>query len=241
MVGSGAVARFLEAGARVVVVARTEQKLKDLLNKFAPRSSQLIGVVGEFNSRAEVEEIRSVIKAALNGESVNHVVSTIGFIDVPQHGITSGDLGALKKCLDDSLFPTILCGQVFMEDLKDKPGSTYTIVTGGFAHKCYAPNLWVGTIKNAALNGVVESFICDTKDSAVRVNGNCFHYGICRPGEDKNQLGLGADVTNLETGQTFIRIIERKDLKGEIIHHDVREDTERFLGTPMLAKGTAQT
>lgn len=229
MVGSGACQVFLEAGARVVVVARTEDKLKELVSRFDTHRTQLVGVVGGFDTRAQIEEIRSVVRAALSGHSVDHVISTIGFGSLTPDGISTGDLNVLRSCFDDSLYPTILCAQVFLQDIRDKEGATYTIVSGGFAHKCYYPRAWVGTVKNAAMNGVIESLCCDTANAKVRVNGNCLHYGIGRPGEDKNELGAEAETANIDFARTFLKIIERKDLRGQIVCQDTRGDTDRFL------------
>jgi NAD(P)-dependent dehydrogenase (short-subunit alcohol dehydrogenase family) len=229
VVGSGACQVLLEAGARVVVVARTEDKLKDLLSRFDMHRTNLVGVVGNLDTRAQIEEIRSVVRAALQGNPVDHVISTIGFVSLTPDGISTGDVNVLRSCFEDSLFPTILCAQVFLQDIRDKEGATYTIVSGGFAHKCYYPRAWVGTIKNAAMNGVVESLCSDLANAKVRINGNCLHYGIGRPGEDRNNLGAEAESSNTDFARTFLKIIERKDLRGAIICQDSRADTERFL------------
>jgi len=232
VVGSGACQVFLDAGARVVVVARTEDKLKELLGRFDIHRTNLIGVVGGLDTRAQIEEIRSVVRAALNGYTVDHVISTLGMVSLTPDGISTGDINVLRTCFDDSLYPTILCAQVFLQDLRDKEGSTYTIVSGGFAHKCHFPRAWVGTIKSAAMNGVIESLICDMANAKVRVNGNCLHYGLARPGDtEKNPAPSGAETeaSNMEFAKTFLKIIDRKDLRGQIICHDNRGDTDRFL------------
>jgi NAD(P)-dependent dehydrogenase (short-subunit alcohol dehydrogenase family) len=229
VVGIGAAQQFLDEGARVVLVTRTEETLRELVNKFEPFKTQMIGIVGSFDTRSQVEEIRAVMKAALNGESVNHVVSAIGMLTLTHSGISASDLTALKTALDESLYPTILCAQVFLQDLKDKEGSTYTIVSGGFAHKCYYPNAWVGTVKNAAMNGVVESLACDMASSKVRVNGNCLHYGIGMPGHDEKNQPLDVEAANVDFGRTFVKIIEKKDLRGSLVCQDSKLDTERFL------------
>jgi short-subunit dehydrogenase involved in D-alanine esterification of teichoic acids len=129
----------LEAGARVIIITETEEELKTSIEKFEQFRSHLIGIVGHFESRAQIEEIRSVVRAALRGETVDHVISAFGNITKSMDGISTGDINALKKTLDDNLYPTILCAQVFLQDLRDKDGSTYTIVSGGYAHKCYYP------------------------------------------------------------------------------------------------------
>jgi hypothetical protein len=159
---------------------------------------------------------------------VDHVVSTIGYSTLTPGGISTGDINVLRSCFEDSLYPTILCAQVFLQDIRDKENATYTIVSGGFAHKCHYPRAWVGTVKSAALNGVIESLCCDMADAKVRVNGNCLHYGVDRMGDEKGH-GSEAEVANIDFAKTFLKIIERKDLKGKIICHDTRGDTDRFL------------
>ncbi|HYE74884.1 MAG TPA: SDR family oxidoreductase [Blastocatellia bacterium] len=232
VVGSGACQVFLEAGARVVVVTRTEDKLKELLGRFDMHRTNLIGVVGGLDTRAQIEEIRSVVRAALNGYTVDHVISSFGTVPLTPDGISTGDVNVLRTCFEDSLFPTILCAQVFMQDLRDKEGSTYTIVSGGFAHKCHFPRAWVGAIKSAAMNGVIESLSCDMANAKVRVNGNCLHYGLAKPSDDKNHYQSSSgepESSGIDFAKTFLKIIERKDLRGQIICHDNRGDTDRFL------------
>jgi len=228
IVGVSVAQQFLEAGARVVLVAQTEEQLKALVHRFEPHKRQLVGIVGGFTSRAQVEEVRSVLMAALNGNTIDHVVSAIGQVDLTPEGISAGDaVNALKACLEESLYPTIVCAQVFLPDLRDKDGSTYTIVCSGFAHKCYYPNAWVGTVKNAAMTGVIESLACDFANAKVRINGNCLHYGISFPGHDSMSSPHAAPDNSF--AQTFLKIVKKKDVRGCIICHDSKLDTERFL------------
>lgn len=229
IVGSTAAQQFLEAGAKVILVAHHEEDLRKLVNRFELYKAQIVGIVGGFESRAQIEEIRAVMKAALNGESVDHVVSAIGIVSLTPDGISTADINALKACFDESLYPTILSAQVFLQDLKDKEGATYTIVSSGFSHKCYYPNAWVGTVKNAAINGVVESLSAEMANSKVRINGNCLHYGIGLPGHDTSSVGQEAEAANVNFARTFLKIIERKDLRGFLICQDSKLETERFL------------
>jgi NAD(P)-dependent dehydrogenase (short-subunit alcohol dehydrogenase family) len=95
IIGSGAVHNFLQQGATVVAVSRTETKLKALLDKFPDQSASgtLLGVVGSFNSKSEVEQLFETIQMSL-GETVgiDHVVSSLGFATLTPSTVGFGKL-----------------------------------------------------------------------------------------------------------------------------------------------------
>jgi hypothetical protein len=89
-------------------------------------------------------------------------------------------------------------------------------VSGGFAHGCYVTELWGATIKNAALNAVHMSLAKEYEGSAVRINTLCVHFGVTRPGGDKNQLGFPSSITSNQLGAAFTKVASNKQ-KGQLI------------------------
>jgi NAD(P)-dependent dehydrogenase (short-subunit alcohol dehydrogenase family) len=151
-IGYGAAFQFLKEGATVVVPSRTEARLQELLKKFPKEveSKQLIGLVGSFQTKAEVEETYKNVKKLLGGASPDHVVSSFGFASTTPKGITESDIAVLSASFDESLYPSIYAAQVILSDIREKEGSTYTVVSGGLAHFCIFPG------KN-----VLQTLFCD--------------------------------------------------------------------------------
>ena len=225
---SGAVAQFLQEGATVVVVSRTDAKLKDIFGTFADKKENLRGVVGTYETKAQVEKLYAKVKEALNGASPDHVVSSLGFATLTPNGIISSDLKTLTDSFTESLFPTILAAQVILADIRDKEGTTYTVTTGVFAYDCYFPGMWPATIKNSALNAVIKSLAKDTEANKVRVNGNCPHYSIAYPGAKMNNFNLPVEQDSHEFGKTYLGFILDTNLKGKLVDFPKKEDAEKF-------------
>jgi NAD(P)-dependent dehydrogenase (short-subunit alcohol dehydrogenase family) len=147
VIGSGAAFQLLNEGATVVVVSRTESKLQELIQELGADKDRLVGIVAGYGTKKEVEQMYAKVKVALKGASPDHVVSSIGFAAVTPTGIIDADLTALQDSFSESLFPNILTAQVILADIRDKEGATFTLVSGGLAHKCYFPGTWAATIK----------------------------------------------------------------------------------------------
>ena len=228
VVGSGAIYHFLHEGANVVVVSRTDAKLQELLKGFPTKKDNLHGVVGSYETKATVQELYGKVKAALKGASPDHVVSSLGFAALTPTGIADSDLKILTDSFAESLVPSILASQVIIPDIREKEGSTYTIVSGGFAHGCYFPGAWPATIKNAAINAFIMSLASDTEKSKVRTNGCCLHYSVAPPGADKNQMGMPPSQDSHAFGKVFLGFASKADLKGKIVCFAVKEDAEKF-------------
>lgn len=228
VIGYGAAYNLLKDGATVAVVSRTEDKLKELLSDLAEFKDRVVGVIGSYDSKDSVEATYSSVKKGLNG-SPDHVVSSIGFVEVTPTGVISADPIALAKSFEASLFPTILVAQVVLGDIRNKEGATFTLETGGFRHGVYFPGLWAATIKNTALHALFQGLAADTADNKVRVNEACLHSSIARPGKSSNHMGIPNVLNSLEYGVIFPSIVRNKDLKGEIICTDTASDVENFV------------
>jgi hypothetical protein len=79
--------------------------------------------------------------------------------------------------------------------------------------------------------GVIESLSSDLAHSKVRVNGNCVHYGISVSEAEQQvaESSLKSEMTGKDFGKTFLKIIQHPEFRGQVICHESREDTERFL------------
>lgn len=217
VVGSGAVRKFLDAGATVVGVSRSAQKLAELktlleLGADAPFHA----VVGDFTDEASAAATRQAVDAALAGRASDHVVSVQGFVSIVQ-APTDTALAAVKQALDDGFYNNYLAAKVFLPDLKAREGASFTLVSGGLAHfPPPSPTMWLATVKNAALNALNHALASETARDAVRVNTICIHFSVAPIGGDKNQFGMPAESTTVRLGAAFVGLA-RGAHKGQLL------------------------
>jgi NAD(P)-dependent dehydrogenase (short-subunit alcohol dehydrogenase family) len=217
VVGTGVVRKYLDAGATVVGVSRSAGKLEDLKKRIDIKAAEpFLSVEGDFQDEAQASRTREAVVGALKGKTIDHVVSILGFPAVDK-GPTETSLEAFRKSLDDGLFNTFLAAKVFLPGLKSREGSSYTIVSGGLAHfPPPNPVLWLGTVKNAAVNALNHALTSETAKDPVRVNTICIHFGIAPIGGNKNQFGMPTEGDGLRLAPAFLGVA-RGTTKGQVI------------------------
>lgn len=217
VVGSGVVRKFLDAGMTVVGVSRSAIKLSDLKTALEIGPDEpFLAVVGDFADEASAAAAKRAVDEALGGRAIDHVVSAQGFAPVVQ-APTSTELAAVKATLDDGLHNNFLAARVFLPDLKDRAGTSFTLVSGGLAHiPPPMPKLWLATIKNAAINALTLALAAETASDAVRVNTVCIHFSVAPVGGDRNQFGIPSEATTLRLAPAFLAIA-RGTQKGKVV------------------------
>ena len=217
VVGGGVVRKYLDAGATVVGVSRSAANLEKL------RQQQRIGqgeafcpVVADFKDEAAADKAKEAILAATAGGAINHVVSAQGFVEFAKPP-THSSLDALKGALDDGLYNNFLAAKALLPELKGRDGSSFTLVSGGLAHHPPPnPALWLGTIKNAALNALTYALAAETANHKVRVNTICIHFGVAPVGGSQNQFGMPAEGDTLRLAPAFLGVAQGAQ-KGQVI------------------------
>ncbi|HEX8435121.1 SDR family NAD(P)-dependent oxidoreductase [Archangium sp.] len=228
VVGSGVVRKYLDAGATVVGVSRSASKLEQLTQQMKIQSSEpFISVVGDFKDEASAREAKKAVATALQGKPIDHVVSVQGFVSYAK-APTSTPPEELKAALDDGLFNNLLAAKAFLPELKEREGSSFTLVSGGLAH-IPPPNisLWLGTVKNAALNALTLALAAETANDKVRLNTLCIHFAVAPLGGDKNQFGLTAEGDTLRLAPAFLGVA-RGTQKGQLLCLNSFADAEKL-------------
>jgi NAD(P)-dependent dehydrogenase (short-subunit alcohol dehydrogenase family) len=230
VVGSGLTRRFLDAGARVVVVSRTEANLSALRQKIAIADSEpFVGVVGSFADEAAAARAKQAVDAAVQGAAIDHVISNLGFVKVDQ-APTATKSELLRAALDEGVFTNLHSAKVFVPALRDREGSSFTFVSGGLAHiPPPMPGLWMGTVKNAAVNALMLALAGETKDSKVRVNGVCIHFSVATKAGEKNQFGVPAEGDSVRLAGAFLGVAGGTR-KGELVCLHTWADADRVAG-----------
>lgn len=170
-------------GATVVAVSRAQDKLdtlrKDLEHLLGEEAKALHTVVADWNTDAAAAAALAAVKRVVGGRPLDHVVSSLGFVTALAGGPTKHTAAELAGALDGEFFPLFRSAAVFLPELKvalralcvwphgrslhshrvpnqDREGSSFSLVSGGFAHGAYVLDLWSATVKNAAINALVS-------------------------------------------------------------------------------------
>lgn len=230
VVGSGVVRTYLDAGATVVGVSRSADKLEQLKTLLGIGPAEPFhAVVGDFVDEASAVATRQAVEAVLGDRAIDHVVSVLGFAAVTA-APTETSLAAVKAALDDGFYNTYLASKAFLPGLKSRAGASYTLVSGGLAHyPPPSPALWLATVKNAAVNGLTLALAAETARDAVRVNTICIHFSVAPVGGEKNQFGMPAEATTLRLAPAFLALA-RGSQKGQVVCLGSFAEAEKLAG-----------
>lgn len=203
VVGSGAVRAFLDAGATVVGVSRSAQRLAEL-QAGLPDGTDFRGVVGDPVDDTAVLRLRTDVEAQLDGGPVDHVVSALGFVTMADPPSVT-PLVVARQAMDDGLYPNIGFAQALLPLQAGATSPSFTLVSGGFAHGVppEAPQLWLGTVKNAAVSALTSGLAAEQGPDGVKVTTACVHVGVAPAGGSSNQLGFPAARDTLALGPVF--------------------------------------
>lgn len=228
VVGSGVVRKFLDAGAAVVGVSRSADKLMRLREAVKIGVEEPFqGIVGDFRDEVSAAEVRRAVGAALGDRAIDHVVSAQGFVNFAAPP-TQAPIEALKGALDDGLYNNLLAAKAFLPGLKGREGSSFTLVSGGLSHiPPPNPSLWLGTVKNAAINALTLALAAETAADKVRVNTICIHFGVAPVGGSKNQFGMPSDGDTLRLAPAFLGVA-RGSQKGQLVCLSSWADADRL-------------
>jgi NAD(P)-dependent dehydrogenase (short-subunit alcohol dehydrogenase family) len=120
VVGSGVVRKYLDAGARVVGVSRSGEKLEMLAATLKLQKDEpFTRVVGSFASEAEASSTKEAIARALGGSTPDHVVSAQGFVTVAK-APTETTLATVEQAFRDGLHNNFLAAKVLLPLMKDR-------------------------------------------------------------------------------------------------------------------------
>lgn len=216
VVGSGICRAFLDEGAFVVGVSRSASRLDELKKTLQLKPTEtFVAAVGDFKDESSTGRALAAIDAALAGRAIDHVISSQGFVKFGPPP-TQSTAAQLQDALDDGLTINFNAAKALLPGIKQR-AATFTMVSGGLAHMPPPdPAMWMGTIKNAAVNAFTLGLAAETARDVVRVNTLCIHFGIAPVGGKQNQFGLPAERDTLALAPAFLAIARGKQ-KGQVL------------------------
>ncbi|MDP3506122.1 MAG: SDR family oxidoreductase [Myxococcales bacterium] len=216
VVGSGICRAFLDQGAFVVAVSRSAGRFDELSKTLALKASDgFATAVGDFKDEASSGLAMAAIDRALAGRAIDHVISSQGFVKFGPPP-TQSTAAQLNDALADGLTINFNAAKALLPGIKQRAAS-FTMVSGGLAHiPPPDPAMWMGTIKNAAVNAFTLGLAAETARDVVRVNTLCIHFGIAPIGGKQNQFGLPAERDSLGLAPAFLAIARGRQ-KGQVL------------------------
>jgi len=134
--GRNAIDQLLRDGAaKVVLVADTEEEKEAMLNSFPTEkaSGKLIGVLGSYKSRKDLQEVLKKVKTALGPDTkIDHIVSSIGYSSKSTTGGSEDDFELMQDVLANSLYPHMWAARTFLPEIQAYPGTSFTIFDDPF-------------------------------------------------------------------------------------------------------------
>ncbi len=164
-VGEGITRQLLLAGAKVVVPTRSQEKAKELRDRFSDNSN-LITIVGNIGDQSDVERVRNTVVKKIG--TIDSVVASIGIWSQGAQ-LTQLPLTLWQSAIENNLTSHFLLARTFLPLIVDRPGSTYTMINGGSA---LMPFPEAGHISIVASGQIMmkDVLFAEHRDKPVRIN-----------------------------------------------------------------------
>jgi hypothetical protein len=194
--------------------------------------TNLVTITGDFSSQEAGSVAKAAVVSALNGKSLHHIITALGCSTPDPDGTGMSAPGAfqrMKETYEQVLFPNILATNLFLDEVRNSKGASFTVAGGPFTHHCPSPELYSVSMMGASFNHFGTILKHDTQDSPCRGNTLCCHYAIGYPDDAVSSFGplLDKDFGPISDcrrwGKTFVRVAKGTERVGFICMHDPEE------------------
>lgn len=238
VVGFGICDAWLREGATVYAVDSREDALEGLSVKLGLEQAKtnLFTILGDFSSEEAAKATKEVVLTRLdsngNGKSLHHIITALGCSSPAPDGTDMGAPGAfqrMKETYEQVLFPNILATNLFLDEVRNVQGATFTVAGGPFTHHCPSPELYSVSMMGASLNHFGTILKHQTQEYPCRGNTLCCHFAIGFPDETVSNFGplLDKDFGPISDcrrwGKAFVRVAKGTERLGFICMHDPEE------------------
>ncbi|MCO8124233.1 SDR family oxidoreductase [Stieleria sp. TO1_6] len=163
-------ATFAQAGYRVIIVGRSQDRLDDAVEQLRQQhNATAITLVGDMTNRDDCQQIAQAV-----GQRCGRLDVLVNCIGVSDRGLV-GELTAARvhELIDQNVVATLLCCQAMLPMLESSRGSIVNI--GSLAGKVGARYLGGYNTAKHALTGLTQQMRLEWRDKGV-------HVGLVSPG-----------------------------------------------------------
>eukprot|EP01120_Amphizonella_sp_Union-15-10_P007072 TRINITY_DN2352_c0_g1_i1.p1 TRINITY_DN2352_c0_g1~~TRINITY_DN2352_c0_g1_i1.p1 ORF type:complete len:257 (-),score=51.17 TRINITY_DN2352_c0_g1_i1:55-825(-) len=223
-VGSGAVRAFLDLGAKVIALSRNQEGLNNLANTlkhYGTNIENLIPHIVDVSNPTDLANLSQAIKDKKLPD-IDHVVSSIGpwWNTPPLHEVSPEKF---REVLNANFESHFFVYRYLMPFVIDKPGSSYTIVSGTAGD---VGSAGLTSVSQNGIFGISKVAFYETKDRSVRVNR--LHMSIRIESDmDYDRMvkdssvaeGSKTQISSRRYGPIFAAFASPKatDLKGKVV------------------------
>lgn len=202
-VGWGAAKAFLAAGAKVVAPTRSAARAAQLAEEFAGQA--FLPLAADISTEAGAAALRDQLLE--HHDALDHLVAAIG----PwwQKGpVIEQSLGELRAVMATYLESQFLVAKAFVPVLRNRPGASYTVVTGA-AGEMPVPDAGFVVTAAAGLFGLSIMLRAEHQDDPFRLNEfriNCRIEREPRPGVVPSEVA-GRAFVDLALSDTHGKVV----------------------------------
>ncbi len=223
-VGSGIVKALLQQGIKKVIVpSRSETALKNLLEYCSSESkvSERLALVNADISKQDEREFNKIL-SVLQEEQILHLdvlVSCMG--SWWQKGVpTSQPYSELLNCFHDLCGSHFIFLRKFLPMIKERQGTSYTIITGGAGGFLANAESGFTTVAQSALWGLSLAVRKECEKSPVRVNEARISISVVKDDQVKQQW----EHATSDMGRSIVDgIVLNDQVRGQVVSIDSRE------------------
>ncbi len=163
--GQAIALRAAAAGADVVLVARTEERLAEVAKRVEAEGRRALPVTADITDETATDHLVRAVQAEFG--RVDALVHN-AFVMPPMHDLTRVDLDALRTSFEPNLFAALRLTRLFAPSLADAHGSVVMINSAVLRHsrRTFGPY----KLAKAALLAAAQSLATELGPRGVRVN-----------------------------------------------------------------------
>ncbi|CAB4479913.1 NAD(P)-binding protein [Rhizophagus irregularis] len=235
-VGSSAVKEFLEQGASVIATSRSKASLDKLTARLQENSvptKKLIPITVDISNDQELGKVANQIREKTLPE-IDHVISSSGPWWKFDH-LYDVTFEQWNEVMNANVTPHFVTYRNFIPLLLNKPGSSYTLITGasGLVDEIGPEKIPSGItgISQTVLYGISRVARYETRNNAVRFNELLISYRIEDDDTYKKLVSEGKSSDKLTSSSKFGSIfpkIAKSNLKSEVINISSTTEKEEF-------------
>lgn len=244
VLGESMTRSLAEAGAKVIVLGRTQSKVDALVASINEASNNAFGIVADVTSKEALEDAREVLESQFGYIDVliNAAGGNMkGAVITPEQSLHDADLESVRKVIDLNYIGSFLPTQVFLPLLEKSENPSVLNISSVSAHLPLTRVMGYSSAKAAIenLTRYLAVEFAQKMDNPIRVNALAPGFFLT---EQNRELLTHADGSLTARGETIIihtplgKFGNPEDLHGAI--HWLCSDAANFVtGTVVTVDG----
>jgi len=209
-------------GARVAVMARTEEDIAAVVGHIKAKGGQVLAISGDVSQEADVARL---VKETVAAFSAVHVLVNNAAVIGPPRFLADADVTAWEETLNVNLTGAYLCTRAVAPMMAEQRKGKIINITSGLGQMAY-PRFCAYAVSKAGLIQLTRSLAEELREHNIQVNA--IDPGVMDTAMQDAIRGLGPAVLGTEVHRHFVSYKEKRGLKDP---HEVAR-LAVFLASP---------